>query len=66
MLCLLRKPVNSPKGNNSLFIFGPTIDGILELEAMFVVLYCRHLPMLYVGGNCGPFRGSKLPTGTEP
>ena len=33
-----------PKGKNTVSISAPTVDGILELEAMFAVLSCRHPP----------------------
>ena len=33
-----------PKGKNTVSISGPTVDRILELEAMFVVLSCRPPP----------------------
>ena len=52
-----------PKGKNTVSISAPTVDGILELEAMFAVLSCRHPPPLYMGGSGGPWRGRTWPTG---
>lgn len=51
---LPKKPVNSPRARTLSLIFSPTTGRILELEAVFAVPSCRHPPLLYTEGNCGP------------
>ena len=65
MPCLLKKPINSPGTRTLSLIFGPTIDEILKLEGVFIILSCRYEVLLYTGGNCGPWKGNDLPTGTH-